>query len=183
MDALGMGQAHYVGYLEDMRRMASAKFRHLDLEAREEAVQNSLALAWQAYRRLVLQGRGDEPGLLKSCLYYSIRQTKAGRTLARSGAAGVKDIHVRARLGRAKIERMDIRHLVSDTTPVPDQVSFRIDIPRFLGTLPDRQRRLALALAMGLTTKEAAAKYGVTPSAISQFRQRFRDLLEQFLAI
>ena len=72
--------------------------------------------------------------------------------------------------------------LVGRTTPILDQVAFRIDMPQFFDTLTERQRRLACDLAWGMTTKEAADKYGVTPGAISQFRVRFKFLFDSFFA-
>ena len=58
-------------------------------------------------------------------------------------------------------------------TPVPDQASFRIDFPRWLALHPDRDRRIAEALAVGHGTGEVARKFGVTPGRISSLRQSF----------
>jgi hypothetical protein len=71
---------------------------------------------------------------------------------------------------------------VADTTPIPEQVAFRIDIPAFLNTLNDRQRAMAYDLASGMGTGEVARKYNVSPGAVSQFRTRFKLLLERFYA-
>jgi hypothetical protein len=46
--------------------------------------------------------------------------------------------------------------------------------------LSERNRRLALDLATGMSTKEAAERHGVTPGAISQFRVRFRRWYEEY---
>ena len=76
--------------------------------------------------------------------------------------------------------RIDFNYYLCDSTPIPDQVAFRLDIPRFLATLNERQRAMAADLASGMTTTEAARRYGVTPAAVSQFRSRFKLLLNRF---
>jgi hypothetical protein len=41
---------------------------------------------------------------------------------------------------------------------------------------------IAVDLAGGMATAEAAEKYGVTAGAISQFRRRFKQLFDRFFA-
>jgi hypothetical protein len=170
----------FAGQIAELTCMASAAFRHLDPEARAEAVQNALALAWKAYEALARQGRGDEAGIIKSCLWYSIRQTRAGRKA--EGESRAKDAYKNARKGRVRFERAELNHFVGDETPIPDQVSFRLDVPAFLATLTDRQRHMAEDLMAGETTSSVAERYGVTPGAVSQFRTRFKHLFDSFMA-
>src|SRR5579875_3240480 len=172
----------FAAVIPELTRMAAAAFRDLDPEAREECVQNTLALAWYAFHALIEKGRGDEPGIIKSVLWYSIKQTRAGRTLPSGGETKPKDAFLYAKRGRVKFERVDLRHFVSDETPVPDAASFRIDVPTFLATLSDRQQRLAEALMAGETTSAVAKQFGVTAGAISQFRASFKDRFETFMA-
>jgi len=162
--------------------MAAAAFRDLDPEAKEEAVQNTLALAWKSFRALILQGRAGEAGILRSVLWYSIRQTRVGRMLRASDNTKHKDVFVNAKRGRVKFIRSELNHFVSDDTPIPDAVSFRMDVPTFLATLTDRQHRMAEDLMTGETTSTVAEVYGVTPGAVSQFRTRFKKLLLAFMA-
>lgn len=168
--------------LPDLIRMASAAFRHFDPEAREEAVQNSLALAWYFFQSLIEKGRGDEQGIIKSCLWFSIRQTRAGRTVPNGGAAKPKDAYNYAKKGRVRFEEIDLRRFVADDTPIPEAVAFRLDVPAFLDTLNDRQRLIAEDLMAGETTSAVADKHGITPGAVSQFRTRFRQLFDAFMA-
>lgn len=170
----------FARHVAELHRMAASHFLHLGREAREEAVQNVLALAWKAFHALILKGRADEPGILKSVLWYSIKQTRAGRKV--DGESRAKDAYKNARRGRVQFERADLRHFVGDDTPVPDAVSFRIDVPAFLATLSDRQQRMAEVLMTGETTTAVAHQFGVTPGAVSQFRVRFKELFELFLA-
>jgi hypothetical protein len=172
----------FANLVPDMTRMAKAAFRDRDPEAREEAVQNTLALAWKSYHALIQQGRGDEPGIIKSVLWYSIKQTRTGRTMPGSGDVKPKDCFTYAKRGRVTFESVALSSFVADDTPVPDAVSFRIDVPAFLATLNDRQQRMASDLMTGTTTTECAEKFKVTPGAVSQFRTRFKELFEVYIA-
>jgi hypothetical protein len=55
-------------------------------------------------------------------------------------------------------------------TPVPDQVQFRIDFPRWRGTL-GRRRALMDAMAVGHWTTGLARKYDLSQGKISQVRR------------
>jgi hypothetical protein len=166
--------------LPEMTWLAKAAFRFLNPEAREEAAQNALALTWQGYRRLIEQGRAEEPGLLRSVLWFSIRRTRDGRMI--QGRVKSRDLLEQRRTGQLSFEVVDLNGFVGERTPIPDHVSFRLDTPRFLATLPERQQRLAEDLSLGMTTKVAAEKYGVTPGAVSHFRVRFKELFQKFMS-
>lgn len=166
----------------DLIKMASVQFRDLDPDARDEAVANTLALTWHGYVSIIRQGRGDEPGIVRSILWYSVKQTRAGRSVPTGIPAKPKDVFVYARRGRIKLESVELREYVSDETPVPDAVAFRLDFPAFLATLSDRQREVAVDLLSGMGTGECAAKHLVTPAAISQTRARIADQYAEFVA-
>jgi hypothetical protein len=172
----------FAALVPEMTRMAASHFRHLDAVDREEMVQNTLTLCWHSYLSLIRQGRGDDPALIRSVLWYSIQQTKAGRTLPTGDAAKTKDVFVYAKRGRLKLEYVEFHEFVRDTTPVPDAVAFRLDFPTFLDSLTARQRAVALDLMDGMGTGECAAKHRVTAGAISQTRTRIADLYAEFVA-
>jgi hypothetical protein len=58
-------------------------------------------------------------------------------------------------------------------TPVPDQVCFRLDFPRWLASLANRNRQIALALAEGDTTAAAARRFSISVARVSQLRREF----------
>lgn len=62
--------------LPALEKLARSHFRHLPPDLQAEAIQNSVGLAWKQYRALILQGRDDQPSILKSVMWYAIRQTK-----------------------------------------------------------------------------------------------------------
>jgi hypothetical protein len=170
----------FTALFPDLTRMAVAAFCHLDAEAQAEAVQNALALTWRAYHALILKGRGGEPDIIRNTLWYAIRQTRCGRRA--EGESRAQDAYKRARRGTVQFQRAELRHFVSDDTPVPEAVSFRLDVPAFLATLSDRQQRMAESLMTGMRTKECADEFRVTPGAVSQFRLRFKELFEAYMA-
>jgi hypothetical protein len=176
-------KATFSRLLPDLSRLAESHFRYLGPEAKEEAVQNSIALAWKSFASLVEQGRGEEPGIIKSALRFSIKRTKAGRTMPNNDdARKPTDVYRNVQRGQVRFEHGDLNHFVDDQTPVPDQVSFRLDVPAFLDSLGERKRRMAEALMEGERTDEVARQFDVTPAAVSQFRNRFRELFENFMA-
>ena len=180
MVSIAVLQNSFVKYLPVIRRYARFAFRNLDLEKREESISNTVALAWKAWHRLNERDRANEPGILKAVAWYSIRQTKAGRRIDSAGKP--RDPLALRCYGKANFEPFDLNELVGKNTSVSDAVSFRVDVPEFLRTLNDRQRNIALDLAAGMTTTDAAAKYGVTPGRISQFRREFKTMFDRHFA-
>jgi len=172
----------FANLVPEMTRIANAAFHDLEPDAREEAVQNTLALTWKSYHTLIQQGRGSDTGIIRSVLWYSIRRTKVGRTMLGTGDKIPRCVFDYAMKSRVKFEKIDVRHFVSDTTPIPDAVSFRIDVPDFLSTLSHRQQRMAQELIAGETTSAVAAMLKVTPGAVSQFRVRFKELFDTYMA-
>ena len=164
----------------NLRRMASSKFIGLSTELRQECVANALALTWMFIYRLWKKGRSDEPGILRSCLWYAVKQTKEGRTP--QGCPRAKDAFHQRRFGKVKFEELDADQFVGRFTPVFDQVSFRVDVPAFLNSLSERARKMALDLAGGMSTTEAAKKYQLSAGRISQFRREFKELFDEFFA-
>jgi hypothetical protein len=172
----------FVSRLSEMEDLAAGHFRHLDPEAREEAVQNSVVLAYRYWRRLVERGR-DAEGLLKGVLWWACRHTRQGRQGGGRAKMKPKCVldYARRGIGNVTVEReIDLNHFIGQTASVPDTVAFRVDIPAFLSTLPQRDREIACDLAIGTGTKEVARKFGVSAAAISQFRTRFRKKYDAF---
>lgn len=167
--------------VDEIVRFVAPHFRGLRPEAREEAVQNTLCLAWKYFVRLMEQGKADDETVFRSMVLWAVEHTRQGRTPQGRGSKP-KDVIDYARRGKrgVAIEAADLNHFVSRSTSVSDVVAFRVDTEAFLDTLSERHRRLAMDLAAGMTTTEAAKSYGVSPGAVSQFRSRFRKLYEEY---
>ena len=71
---------------------------------------------------------------------------------------------------------------VSDNTqtPPPDAAAFRIDFPRWLATLKERDQRIAHDLMMGGNTFVVARKFGLSPARVSQMRGQFHEAWQRF---
>lgn len=173
-------KAYYTVQLPELTQIAQRHFRHVDAERRDESTQNVLCLTWKYARSLALKNRFNNPGLLMSVLYYAIKQTRSGRRI--QGKSRSQCVYDNAGKGRVRLATADLDGLVGKKTAFLDQVIGRIDVPAFLATLKPQQQRLAMDLAASITTKEAAARHGVSPGAISQFRSRFRKLYDAFFA-
>lgn len=173
-------QESFTKWLPFVRRNAWRAFMHLDYNAREEAIANVISLCWKAYRRLAERGYDIQKGILKTIVMYSVRQTKSGRTINWAGKA--RDFHGRRNIGKAIQQPACLDDFIGRETGVVDTVSFRVDVPRFMATLPEKQQKMAAELAVGGTTTEVAERHGITPGAVSQFRSRFKNLFEEFFA-
>ena len=172
-----------------MNRLAGGGFADLiarnDPDALEEAVHNTITLAFENALRGAKNGKiRDEDELLrftKQSLWWGMRHTRAGRTIVRKHNADKKYGDVYEKMA-AHNGVANYRDFIGKETPVPDAVSFRLDIPTFFATLGERQQAMALDLMANETTKDVAEKYAVTPGAVSQFRTRFYQLWSEFFA-
>lgn len=175
-------QTQFVARLSEMQDLAAGHFHHLDPEAREEAVQNSIVLAYRYAKRLVEQGK-DAEGLLKSVLWWACRHTRHGRQGGGRAKAKPKCVldYARRGIGDVIVESgLNLNHFIGQAASIPDAVAFRVDIPAFLDTLTERDQQIARDLAIGEGTKNVARKYNVSAPAISQFRTRFRKKYDAF---
>ena len=173
----------FVAMLPQIRTQASVAFRGLDAEAREDAIQEVIANCFVAFARLVELGRSNlaYPSALAG---FAIRQFRAGRRVG--GRLNVHDVmsqHAQ-RVKRIRVVSLDQKPdgedevraaLVEDKTAGPaETAAARIDFAAWRRRLPVRERRLALFLARGETTKEAAKQFRVSTARISQLRQELR---------
>ena len=162
-----------------MRTTARAAFPNLDAEKRDETVAAVIALAWKHWHRLGERGRTDEPGIWKSVLFYSVKQIRAGRRIDSAGKP--RDVLTLRAYGKVKFEPGHLDDYVGKHDQVLDVVAFKIDVPRFFDSLSKKRRALALDLTHGMTTTDAAQKYGVSPGRISQCRRELVLLYRQFV--
>jgi DNA-binding NarL/FixJ family response regulator len=175
--------------LPDVHRRVRLAFRHLPPEAREEAVQEALA---HAYLSVVLLAHKRRLDLAFGSVLagYAVARVRSGRrftggdersdvlsrTAQRRYGFGVSRIDRRASDGESWREAVVEDH----STPVPDQVAFRLDFPRWLATHTPRDRAIARQLADGERTTDVAERFGLSMGRISQLRRQFADSWERF---
>jgi len=171
-------------------RIARRASRGRNRDAREEMTADVVAAAYVMFVRLVQ--RGLEHLAYPSPLgNYGVRQAKDGRKVGmKLNIRDVLSMHCQQRKGVA-VERLDRwdeeenqwrEAVVEDTrsAPVPDVVCFRVDFATWLAQLSRRSRRMAEFLALGNRTMDAARKFRLSASRVSQVRNELAESWRQF---
>jgi hypothetical protein len=186
MTPLDSLHAGFLSLLPQVQLHATIFFRHLRCpHSREDAVAETVALAWSWYRRLVERGR--DPALFVTTLAtYAARHVRSGRKLC--GQEPGKDVLsplAQARHGFVvcklpEWETLSTNPLVDALTdntrsPVDEQVCFRLDFPVWLNTLSERDQRVVEDLMLGERTLDVARKHGLSPGRVSQLRREFLE--------
>jgi hypothetical protein len=167
-------------------------FRHLRCDdARQNAINEMVALAWRWTLRLVQRGK-DVTQFPTAIATFAARAVKAGRRL--TGQEKAKDVlsplaQRRHSFSVSKLVEVStlsgtnpIEEALQDNTvsPVPDQVAFRCDFPRWLASLDERRHRIAEDLMLGERTFDVANKHGLSPARVSQLRREFMEDWQRF---
>jgi hypothetical protein len=181
MFTMDQARTRFEERFSELQNKAKAYFNDCRPEARDEAVANSLFLTWHHFVALVRNGKADDT-LLTSTFYYSCRQTRSGRMMKTVKGSRFRDLfdHER-RNGHAIVCGLDLDAFVAERDTIPDIVSFRIDTPAWLDSLTETQRRRALDLAEGTSTKELAQRWNVSAPAVSFYRRQLNESYERFM--
>ena len=187
-------QQQFLAVLPRLRRQAAFYFRHVRCAARrDECLGEAIALAWQWFVRLVRRGK-DATRFVSALGSLAARAVACGRRLAGGERANDVLSPVAQRRHGFRVESLPTTHSTGHgpplgealygafaerlqenaVTPVPDQVQFRLDWPRFFATLSGRDRRLAAFLALGHSGRQAAGRFGLSPGRVTQLRQQWR---------
>src|SRR5262249_54759421 len=170
---------------------ARIAFRHLTCpDQRSDAIAEVIALAWAWFVRLARRGKDASPFVV-ALARFAARRVRPGRKLC--GVENGKDVLAGRTQGRyaftvgtlptySTLEGTPYEEALRDNTraEIPEQVAFRIDFPRWLAGLAERDRQLVQDLAMGHRTEVVARKYRVTPGAVSHRRRDFHRAWQRF---
>jgi hypothetical protein len=170
----------FLEMLPRIQRQAGVAFRQLPTELQQEFVQEVIANAYCAFATLVSRGKANI-AFATPLTNFAIRQVLAGRRVGtRSGLRDVTSPRARA-AGVIVLRRLDVfdsrqgrwrETLVEDRRAGPAEIAAaRLDVAAWLQLLPRRKRRIALALAAGETTGQAAQRFQLSPARISQLRK------------
>ena len=144
---------------------AKISFKHLDAEAREEAIQEVVCNACCAYARLV-ELKKTNLAYPSALARFGVAQTKDGRKVG--GQLNCRDVlseycQQKKNLLIERLDQFDSEDeaweeiLVEDKHVGPADVAVsRIDFAAWLRTLPSRLRKIAKVLATGESTTAAA---------------------------
>lgn len=182
-------QIGFVGLLPEIERLLRLAFRHLDPEARDDAIGDAVVHSLLSYSRLFEHGRAASV-TASSLAWYAALLVRKGRQ-AGCHMNSKEPLSLYAQLRRGfKVERLCfydsndevwINDIVQDRrSSVLDQVAARLDVAAWLATLCRRTRNIATDLAKGFTTSEAARKYRVSAGRISQIRKELNDCWLEF---
>jgi hypothetical protein len=181
-------QFDFLRMLPSIRRILHYRFRNLNDEVREEALQEAECNSCVAYARLVSRGRADR-ACPTSLARYAAVQYWSGRRVGT--ALNINDV-CSAYCQRRKVVRVrplarfnDVggwrEMLLEDRRASPaDLAASRIDFAAFMASLGQRTRRIAELLAIGETTNRVAELLGVTAGRISQIRRQLKAAWESF---
>jgi hypothetical protein len=156
-------------------------------DKRADRIAETIALAWKWFLRLEERGK-DATQFVSAIATYAVKAVKSGRRLA--GMERAKDVmngHTQYRHGFVIQKLPDFSSLISNpleealtdntVTPPPDAAAFRVDFPRWLQSLPQRDRRVAKELMVGERTVATAHRHRMSPARVSQLR---RELCEDW---
>lgn len=185
--------SRFLAILPRIENHARIYFRHLKCPVKkEEAVAEAVALAWKWFVRLVRRGK-DVSGFVSTLAAFAAKAVRSGRRVC--GMEKGKDVlspRAQMRHGftvsklpdHSTLETNPLNEALQDNrrSPVPDQVAFRLDFPRWLRSYSPRDRHIILAMTMNERTSELAVRFGLTPGRISQLRRSYHGDWERFTA-
>jgi len=174
----------FLAILPAINKHAVFAFRFMfNVHDREDAIQETIAVAWAWYRRLA-QRRKDAGQFPTRLAFFASRHVKCGRHLC--GQENTKDVlSPTARLRRGfRVEALPSittmhgspwqEALVDNThSEVIDQVIFRVDFFDWLRSWPHRHQRIIAAMALGERTQKLARRFALSPARISQLRREY----------
>jgi hypothetical protein len=178
----------FLSLLPAIRRHARVALRHQETEAREEAVNATIAHAWAAFVRLFELGRA-EVAYAGPLAAYAIARVREGRSIGnRLNARDVTSIRCQRRHG-VQIESLNQidghgdwhEIVVEDRKASPAEVAImRIDFSAWLDSLSRRDRRIAEVLASGESSRHTARHFGLSVGRVSQIRRKLYDAWKRF---
>jgi hypothetical protein len=178
----------FLEMLPSIYRAANFAFRRKRRALREDFVAEVIANAFTAFKRLIERGKAQlaYPTVLAR---FAIRQVLQGRRVG--SRLNINDVlsPYAQRCRQFHVQSLH-RHyeyghwedlVVEDRRSTPAEVAAcRLDFRAWLSRLDHRKREIALRLASGESTTEAASRLGVCPARISQFRTELRNSWQAF---
>jgi hypothetical protein len=177
---------------------ARVYFRFLPGDRKEEAVAETVALAWHWFLRLTERGK-DVTQFVSALASYAARAVSSGRRLCGQLPSGdvlsevaqwrhgftvqslpqttrhpFEEVYASVQ-GQRQIDALDEMLRDNTVTPPPDQAAFRIDFASWRRTRTERDRRLLADLMVGERTSHVARKHGISAGRVSQLRREFHD--------
>jgi hypothetical protein len=190
-------QNRFLALVPRIESHARIYFRYLACpDLRADKVAETVALAWKWFVRLQERSK-DIEHFPMAFTFLAARAVKGGRRLCGKESTGevfssvaqhrhdfqveslpastrrpVSELYGVVR-GQEAVDAYEERLHDNHVTPPPDAAAFRIDFPRFVGALAERDRELAMFLSLGHSAKKAAHRFRLSPGRVTQLRCRW----------
>jgi hypothetical protein len=180
--------------LPAVQRHAAIQFRLRRGQDRDDAIQETQAVAWQLCIQAIESGK-DPASFPTVIAAYAAKRVCSGRPLTGTSSRDVLAPTTQQRNG-FEVHSLDDESCALDcgwkaavaqdsknATPA-DTVAFRLDFNRWLNErLPRRDKQIVERLAVGDRTGEIAQKHQLSASRISKLRWEFYDSWQQFQGV
>ena len=165
---------------ESMLPLLKMKFRKATTnfdswDAREDAIQEMIAIAFTLYSRLLRRGK-EEKIFATPLAQYAICNYFNGRRVVGMSAKDVSAPRCQV-LGRATVVNATADSFVSLRTRPSTQACFNLDYQQWRASLAPRMNSILSAILDGYTTAEIAKEFSISPGRVSQIR---RELVESW---
>lgn len=182
-------QEGYLKILPRIERNARRALCRLCGDAKDDAMCEIVASCLCAYYRL-FQRNELQRAFASTLVRYAVALYYSGRRVGTSQSSG--DVYSRRPTRRSASSLLSIgapqdqygnwkeRLTDNHSTPIPDQVHFRIEFPRWLHAQTPRNRKIVETLLLGYTTAEVAKQFRISSGRVSQLRQEFYESWNQF---
>ncbi|MBA4192796.1 MAG: hypothetical protein C0467_32940 [Planctomycetaceae bacterium] len=179
-------QAEFITLLPKIEYTVRVHLQHISCSDRQsDLVCEAIAMCWKWYIGLSRKGR-SRAEFLYTFAALAARAAHSGRRLCGSEKARDALSPRCQRMRNFTVSPLPVTSgmtakvfddaLIDNTqTPVPDQVQFRLDFPRWRASLGERSRILMDAMIEGHRTNELAAVFRVTQARISQVRRELQE--------
>jgi hypothetical protein len=178
-DALAAIQRSFTEALSRIEGLASPYLRMRRSECKDEAIAETIALAWRSYRELALGGR-DVVKLLGRIVEFSARNVRSGgRLVGRQPVRDVMSATARFRqqyaihslpLSERDATAPEVIEALREETSPAEEATFRADLEAWLAILDERERAIVTHLREGHSTVEVARLHRVSRMRIYQLR-------------
>jgi hypothetical protein len=169
----------FLKFIPVIKNYVRLAFRKLPREAREEAMNEVMAHAFCAYRRLI-ELRKHDVAYATPLARFAVARVRAGRRVGsklspsdvfswlaqRRHAFCLTSLEMADGMSAAWAETLVDNRLTS----IPDRVAFRLDFGAWLAAQDRRSRKLVALLSLGNSPSEAAKKFRISCARVSQLR-------------
>ena len=194
-------QRQFVEMLPDIECIAGRAFSDLNLDAREEAVAEATALAWQNHMHCVAKEKGIRA---PSLAHYAIQGVRSGRRFAGSSSTDVLSPRTQI-IGRARVQSLNEAPLGGATEAdesgwwncseglidrrlwecPPERVRIKLDYSGFLRQpeVTPQEREVFRLLTLGCGTGEIAQRLEVSAPRVCQVKLSIARKLVGFFGV